>query len=414
LLRPPGRNGAKEGRLLLASTPHAEGRRGTPWPSIVGLSIDQLVAWGVLYYAFNVLSGPMATDLGVSRRFLAGSFSLALLVSGVIAGTVGRALDRLGARVILLAGTIVGGLSFGALAFVHHGAAIVLAFVALGIAHSLSLYEPAFRAIVGWVDEAPMRSRAMLVLTSIAGFASTAFLPLAAFWVDRFGWRTAVLLLAGSFCAVVIPLRLSMPGTESHAAARTSSVVSTPSRAADLLGLAFAMQSFASTGVVVFLVAHLLESGSALGIAAALAGLLGAAQVPGRLVLLPLQRALPPAHRLPMLFALQALGLIGIAHLDGIARMASILLFGGTAGMMTLERATITVSWFGAGTFGARSGRMSAMAAVARAASPFAVELLHGRMTYAHTFVAMASGFVAAGAAGVAASSARRAEALES
>jgi MFS family permease len=404
--------GCEEDELLLVENALASENEPRPWVSIGALSIDQLVAWGILYYAFNVLAAPMALELGVSRRFVAGAFSLALLVSGLVASRVGRVLDRIGARRVLLAGAVLGALSFGALAFVHDARVLVVAFVVLGAAHASSLYEPAFRAIVDWVEDERARSRAMLLLTSIAGFASTAFLPLAAWCVERFGWRAAVLLLTGAFSAIVIPLRLAMPDRGGVVVTRAPASKPKPSRAADLLGVAFALQSFASTGVVVFLVWHLVERGCSLEIAAALAGLVGASQVPGRLLLLPLQRAVRPKHRLPMLFALQAVGLVGIAHLEGLPRVGALVLFGGTAGMMTLERATLVVAWFGRETFGARSGRMVAMAAVLRAASPFAVELLHGRMRYADAFTTMAVTFLAGGAIMLAATRAHRREAL--
>ena len=361
----------------------------------MGLSIDQLVAWGVLYYAFNVLAAPMALDFGVSRRFVAGAFSLALLVAGVLAGRVGRVLDRYGARTVLVVGGVTGALAFAALAFVHEAWTLLVVFALLGATHALSLYEPAFRAVVDWMVEERPRARALLLLTSVAGFASTAFLPLTARWVEAFGWRTSVLLLAAVLVAVVLPMRLAMPPPTGSTAQRAPQSVLTPSRAADLLGIAFALQSFASTGIVVFLVWHFVERGMSVEAAATLAGLVGAAQAPGRLLLLPLQRALRPEQRLPALFVLQALGLTGIAYVDGAPRVLSILLFGGTAGMMTLERAMVTVEWFGRETFGARSGRMAAMAAVARAASPFAVESLHGVMTYARTIVAMTLVFLA-------------------
>jgi len=46
--------------------------------------------------------------------------------------------------------------------------------------------------------------------------------------------------------------------------------------------------------------------------AAAVAGLAGAAQVPGRLFLLPLHQWLGTAHRLPLLFLIQACAVVGL------------------------------------------------------------------------------------------------------
>ena len=57
--------------------------------AVVGLSIDQLVAWGVLYYAYTVLSHPIAADLGVSRLYVAGAFSACLLTASWASRRVG-------------------------------------------------------------------------------------------------------------------------------------------------------------------------------------------------------------------------------------------------------------------------------------------------------------------------------------
>lgn len=38
---------------------------GVPWAAVVRLSIDQLFAWGALYYSYSALAVPIARDLGV-------------------------------------------------------------------------------------------------------------------------------------------------------------------------------------------------------------------------------------------------------------------------------------------------------------------------------------------------------------
>src|SRR5687767_4325526 len=98
----------------------------------LALSADQLVAWGVLYYSYSVLSEHIARDLDVSTRFVAGAFSVTLLVSGLLARPVGRVLDRAGARPVLLVGAVVAPVLFAALAGVRDGFTLVLLFAALG------------------------------------------------------------------------------------------------------------------------------------------------------------------------------------------------------------------------------------------------------------------------------------------
>lgn len=363
------------------STPDA----ARPWVAVVGLSLDQLIAWGALYYSYGVLVVPIARDLAVPTSVVAAAFSSSLLVASLVAPSVGRVLDRQGARPVLLYGALVGLLALiGVAAMPRDLLLLPLLVVGLGVAQASSLYEPAFRAIVDWFPIARQRSRALLLLTSIAGFASTVSLPVTVFLVHRFGWRAAVLALAALVTVVLLPLRLLLPRTAPRACLqpkRSSPVDSTSS--ARLLSAGFALQSFAATGATLCLVWQLVERGETLEVAAGLAGLAGASQVPGRLLLSPLSSALGTELRLPALLVIQGLALVGIASLHGPALVGAVVTFGASAGVMTLERATVVIEWFGRESFGAGSGQLASSALFARAGAPFAIELMHGSFSYA-------------------------------
>jgi hypothetical protein len=229
------------------------------------------------------------------------------------------------------------------------------------------------------------------------------------------GWRTAVLILAALVTAVTIPVRMLLPGRtvpliESH---REPATIAQVSRAATrALGVAFALQSFTSTGATVCLVWELVERGESLEAAAFIAGLAGAFQVPGRLLLLPLQRVVRTKFRLPSLLLVQAAALAGIAVLSGPSLAVAVFLFGGAGGMLTLERPAVIVEWFGRDGFGARSGQIVSLAVFARAGAPFVVEVLHGAVSYARVFEVLALGLALAGGVVVVANRLRRGEAM--
>jgi MFS family permease len=356
--------------------------------SVLWLSVDQLVAWGVLYYTYAVLSLPIATDLGLPRGVMAAALSLTFLVSAALARPVGTVLDRAGSRGIMLAGAGLGAVWFTALGLVRTVTATFLVFAMLGVAQALALYEPAFRAVVDWFPEKHRRSRALLILTSVGGFASTVFLPLATAIATRWGWRATVWMLAVIYAAVTIPVRLillpaSRLGSGGHSP-RATAVRGSP--ATTLLGVGFALQAFAATGVTVHLVWHLVERGASPARASVIAGLAGAAQVPGRLVVTALQGVVRAGHRLPLLFLIQAVALLGFIHGGPALSTGAVVLFGAASGMMTLERAAATVEWFGRDTFGARSGSIVSLALLGRAASPIGVEALRCGGQYAEAF----------------------------
>jgi MFS family permease len=356
---------------------------------VLGLALDQLVAWGVLYYAYTILSEPIARDLGVSRLAVAGAFSICLLVSGWVGRRIGSILDARGTRGALRAGAIVGPIAFAAMVLARGPVSLVAAFALLGAAQALALYEPAFRTIVDWCTEARSRSRALLVLTSIGGFASTVFLPLTSWLVADHGWRASVLLLAALLAIVILPTRFLLPlPARGHARSATPRVPSL--RSARMLALGLAMHSLASTGVFVYLTWYLVEQGEPLAAAAAIAGVAGAAQVPGRLLAGPLRRLVGSAAFLPSLLAVQAAALGGVILAGDTVATACLLILGAASGVMTLERAAVLVEWYGRETFGAHQGRMAAVTSPARAVSPFVVEAGHHFASFAAVFGALA------------------------
>lgn len=80
------------------------------WRIAWTLAVTQTVGYGVLFYAFSVSIKPMEAELGWSRAEMSGAFSLALLLSGLVAIPVGRWVDRRGARGVMTMGSGLGAL----------------------------------------------------------------------------------------------------------------------------------------------------------------------------------------------------------------------------------------------------------------------------------------------------------------
>ena len=151
------------------------------------------MSWGILYYAFPVLLPAMERDLGWSRTTLIGAYTVAVIVSGLAALPVGRLLDRRPSRSLMTAGSILATLSpcSGGPQPSTVGAFYV-AWVAIGAAMALVLYEPAQVVLVKQFGV--HATRAITTLTLVAGFASTIFQPVTAILADRLGWRTALVV----------------------------------------------------------------------------------------------------------------------------------------------------------------------------------------------------------------------------
>ncbi len=167
------------------------------------LAVTETVSWGVLYYAFSALLVPMQRELGWSTAHLTGAYSLALLLSGLAAVPVGRWLDRHDPRALMTIGSIAAALLVLAWSRVDTLPAYYLVWAGIGLVMAATLYEPAFATATAWFERD--RDKAMLLITFVAGFASTIFLPLAGWLAGELGWRWALIALAVLLAAITIP-----------------------------------------------------------------------------------------------------------------------------------------------------------------------------------------------------------------
>src|SRR4051812_48887638 len=173
------------------------------WTIVWTLAVTETISWGILYYAFAVFLVPMQTELGWSTPQITGAYSLALVVTMILSPPLGHWFDRSGPRVPMTLGSMLGTVLVEAWSRVESLAGFYLIWAGIGVALALTLYEPAFAAASTWFVRG--RSRALLILTTVAGLASTIFLPVAGWLIERLGWRDALLVLAIVLGVTTIP-----------------------------------------------------------------------------------------------------------------------------------------------------------------------------------------------------------------
>lgn len=394
----------------------AERDRGYAWVIVATLSFTETVSWGILYYGFAVFLAPMERELGWSRATLTGAFSLALLVSGLAAPLVGRLLDRIGPRLPMALGSAVAALLLLVWAQVGRVLEFYAVWAGLGLAMALVLYEPAFATLAKWFEQ--RRRQAITVLTLVGGLASVVFTPLNSWLVERFGWRSGLLLLAAGLAvgtalphALVLRAPPAVPGARSVApgtAARTA----LRSLVFWALTAALTLAAFVTVTVNVHLLPSLLDRGFAPSFAATATGLVGLMQIPGRLLVAPLGRWFSDRVLTTGVFLLQggALLVLLLAGQRQAGVLAFVALFGMANGMITIVRAARPAELFGSAAYGAIAGTLTLPVTLARAAAPLGAGALYtlfgGYEPVWWGLVVL--GAVSAGAAAVAESAARR------
>jgi sugar phosphate permease len=376
------------------------------WTIAWTFSLTETISWGILYYAFSVFLVPMQQEFGWSSAAITGAYSLAILVSGLVAPWVGRWLDDRGPRALMTAGSIAGTLLMLAWARVDTLPGFYLIWVGIGLAQSVTLYEPAFATLMRWFERD--RGRAMLLVTIAAGFASTIFLPLSGWLIDLTDWRTALVILAVILGVLTIPphalllrrhpedMGLRPDGDTAPARAPTAPrhVISDDREVRHVLResrfwwmtIAYWLHTFASIAVAVHLIAYLTERGDGATFAATMTGLIGAAQVFARIVTIALERRFSLTILTAGFFFQQAIAIAVLLvweHPAGVLIAAVFLGMG--RGAVTLIRPGMIAQLYGTTSFGSISGVQTLVITGARASAPVA----------AGTAYALADGYTA-------------------
>jgi MFS family permease len=184
-----------------------------PWALAWRLAGGQIVAWGVLYYTFTVVVGPMQAATGWPRTFLNAGLSLGLLAWGGLAIPFGAWIQRRGGRELMAITSAAGGLGFMLMGITTSRSLYLVAWLGIGAGMAGMLYDTAFAVITRAFG--PEYRRGITLITLVGGFASTVFIPLAQFAVDHLGWQHAVVLLGGLQIVVGAPLHwLGVPRQE--------------------------------------------------------------------------------------------------------------------------------------------------------------------------------------------------------
>jgi MFS family permease len=379
------------------------------WVIVAALSVTETVTWGIVYYGFPVFLRPMEAELGASRVAVTAAFSIGLGVSALAGIPVGRWIDAHGPRGIMTLGSCLASLLTLAWARVESVGALYAVWFGLGLAMAATLYEPAFAAVVSWFRQG--RERALLTVTLVAGLASTIFMPLEAWLLERLGWRVSLMTLAAVLAVITIPIHalLLRRGTAAHVTATwpgdappSSMTLGEAARtlAFWVLFVAFFVGNFATAAITTHLIPYLVAHGYSAAVAAAVIGWTGAMQLPGRMLFVPIAARLGARTMVGAVFFAQALGL---GQLPLLVRFGTLLPFivlqGAANGMATLARASSLAEIFGSRNYGAIGGAIALGANGARAVGPVGASLLLvGLGSYVSVFWALSVSLVLAGA----------------
>lgn len=343
------------------------------------LAVAQLISWGVSYYLIGVFGALIEAEFGWGSGVVYGGFAAALLVMGATSSLAGRLIDRHGGRRMMIAGAALTALGCLMLAVCQSRPAYYAAWLVLGVAMRLSLYDAAFAALARIGGR--QSRRAMSQITLLGGLASTAFWPIGHLLAQNLGWRGAVAAYAG-FALLTVPLYLALPRAAAGPDEARRDTLSEPPPLASgprdvlvlggLYGLIVSLVSFLAAGMSAHMIGILTGLGVGGATAVWVAALRGVGQSVARLCevlfgqrLDPLVLNLLAALVLPAAFAAGLLSGVSLA-----AAAAFAFLYGVGNGLLTLTRGSLPLVLLDRRTYGATVGRLIAPGFVLAAAAP--------------------------------------------
>jgi MFS family permease len=282
----------------------------------------------------------------------------------------------------MVCGTVLGAAMLALWSQAHSLVTLFVVWTGLGVAMAATLYDPVF-AVITRDFPGSFRTRITLI-TLVAGFASTVFIPLTQVLVDWLQWRGALLALAGLNLAICLPIhvfavRRDAPREDDpDYKATLSAANATATRRAlwtpTFWALAVCFTAYYATfaALTFHLVPLMMERRASPALILTTMAVIGPAQVLARLLWFTLGRKVR-ASIVGIVITTAFPTSVVVLMCAGTSPALLILfavVYGGANGMMTILRGTIVQDLMWTEGYGAVSGLLSMPSNIAKGIAP--------------------------------------------
>jgi MFS family permease len=173
------------------------------WRIVLVCFLFAFYAGGAIYYGFTAFFEPIVEEFGWSYTQVSIAFSLRGLEMGILAPIVGFLVDRFGSGKVTFCGAVIVGFALILLGLTNSLVMFYSAFVLLALGTSGCTSAVLMAAVAHWFRRNV--GKAMGIVASGFG-AGGILIPLIVWLIDRFQWRTALIILGLGMWALGIPL----------------------------------------------------------------------------------------------------------------------------------------------------------------------------------------------------------------
>jgi MFS family permease len=345
--------------------------------AVAGLAVTQIIGWGTTFHLPAVLGSVMAPSIGISMEVLFGGISVQLLASALVAPRIGRRIDRLGGRAIMVGGSVLLALALALISQAHGPVLYFIGWALIGFATPMTLgagTQASLAQVAG-----PGARRAVSVLLFFTGLPSFFFWPLASWLEPIIGWRHTALLFAALHLVICVPIHFAVLSRRIPVRISASGVPmedglppSARRGAFWLLAATLAFAGMISWGVALNIIELLKAGGLPSTTAVFIATLTAPIQASARIIEFMFGGRYPATVTGLVSASVMPLAFVGLL-IGGGAVWAAVMFavcYGISNGLMTLARATIPLALFGRGEYGTWTGRLTTPQNLVFAASP--------------------------------------------
>ena len=374
--------------------------------AVVGLGTTQIIGWGTSFSTLTVFGGTIGAELGLPRVLVFGGITLQLLVAALLSPHVGKLVDRLGARYIMVVGSFVAACAMLAQSFAVGLVTYMLGWMVIGCAAPLMLSNAAMPGLVQVVG--PHARRWITGLTLMSGLTSTVFLPINYWLLETVGWRSAYLVFAAMHVFICAPVHWLVlrrgAGAQENASVESKGqpppdgiLAPHQRRKAFVLMATWACtEGFLTWGLYMQVIDVLQALGMSAAAAIGVWAIVGPAQATARLgdLLFAGRYSILTTALLSALFTSASF----LAFLPFGVHVASAIVFcvlmGIGHGLFAIARNTLPLTLFGAREYGSWMGLLMAPQNIANAAAPIAFAALITHLSPVAAFWAAGVGAV--------------------
>jgi len=208
------------------------------WWIAASLFLALFLLWGSGFNTAGLFIAPFIKQFGWGRTQVSLLVAAMAFASGISSPIAGRLLERVEARGVILAGTLLSGAGLIVASRANAFAPMLVAYTILGLGLGLSTFVPTALVISNWFGE--RRGVALGIVMGGQSLGGMVMAPLVSWTIARTGWRAGELVLAAPMFAIVIPLVFALvrsypPEASPSATPRAEAVVGDPF--ADVPGL---------------------------------------------------------------------------------------------------------------------------------------------------------------------------------